>query len=308
VKSLVNESFNTLVTIGICMEISLSHIENKIFTIRGVRVMQDSDLAEMYRVETRVLNQAVKRNLERFPASFRFQLTANEFQHLISQSVTSSVTHGGRRNSPYVFTEQGVAMLSAVLRSDIAVQVSIQIMQAFVAMRKTLGQLHGVIQRLEGLELKQWQTDSQLEQVLKALEKYHKPHQGIFFEGQLFDAHVFASDLIKQASKSVVLVDNYVDETTLLLLSKRKKQVACTVYTRIHAALAKDLDKHNQQYPAITLLENRGSHDRFLILDDTQLYHIGASLKDLGNKCFAFSRMDEVLPELSTKLLKPLKP
>jgi hypothetical protein len=195
-------------------------------------------------------------------------------------------------------------MLSVRLRSDIAVKVSIQIMQAFIAMRKTLGQLHGVIQRLEGVELKQLQTDTKLEQVLKALEKDISPKQGIFFEGQLFDAHVFVSDLIKKANKSLLIIDNYVDESTLLLLSKRKKQVSCTVYTRISAALKKDLEKHNQQYRAISLVENRSSHDRFIILDNTQLYHIGASLKDLGNKCFAFSRMDDVLPELTTKLLK----
>jgi len=171
-------------------------------------------------------------------------------------------------------------------------------------MRKTLGQLHGVLQRLEGVELKQLQTDSKLEQVLKALEKDLTPKQGIFFEGQLFDAHVFASNLIKQAQKSLVLVDNYVDETTLLLLSKRAKAVSCTLHTRINAALKKDQEKHSQQYPAIHLVENRSSHDRFLILDNTELYHIGASLKDLGNKCFAFSRLDDFLPDLQTKLLK----
>jgi hypothetical protein len=194
-------------------------------------------------------------------------------------------------------------MLSAVLNTEVAILVSIQIIQAFVAMRKTLGQLQGVIQRLEGIEIKQLQTDNKLEQVLKALEKDQPAKQGIFFEGQLFDAHVFACDLIKQASKTLVIIDNYVDESTLLLLSKRKKQVSCTVHTRINATLKKDLEKYNQQYPAIALVENRSSHDRFIVIDNTELYHIGASLKDLGNKCFAFSRMDKVLPELTSKLL-----
>ena len=286
------------------MEMSINKIEKSIYTIRGLQVMLDSDLAEMYQVETKVLNQAVKRNLDRFPKEFRFQLTHTEMNHLRSQFVTSSSTHGGRRVLPFVFTEQGVSMLSAVLRSEIAVKVSIQIIQAFVAMRKTLGQLHGVIQRLEGVEIKQLQTDRKLEQVLKALENDQPAKQGIFFEGQLFDAHVFACDLIRVATKTLVIIDNYVDETTLLLLSKRKKQVSCTVHTRITAALQRDLEKHNQQYPAIALLENRSSHDRFIIIDNTQLFHIGASLKDLGNKCFAFSRMDHVLPELATKLLK----
>jgi hypothetical protein len=286
------------------MEITINQIENKIHSIRGMQVMLDSDLALMYQVQPRILNQSVKRNSERFPENFCFQLTVEEWQTLRSQFVTLEGGKGKHRKYlPYVFTEQGVSMLSAVLRSDIAIKVSIQIMQAFVAMRKTMGQLHGLIQRLEGVEMRQLQTDSKLEQVLKALEKHQPAKQGIFFQGQLFDAHVFVSDLIKQAQKSLVVIDNYVDETTLLLLSKRKKLVNCKVHTRINETLKKDIEKHNLQYPAISLLENRSSHDRFIIIDNTQLYHIGASLKDLGNKCFAFSRMDNILPELTSKLL-----
>jgi hypothetical protein len=285
------------------MEISISKIEKSIYTIRGFQVMLDSDLAEMYQTETKYINRAVNRNPSRFPEAFAFELTQDEWTNLKFQIGTSSAQHGGRRKLPTVFTEQGVSMLSAVLNTEVAILVSIQIIQAFVAMRKTLGQLQGVIQRLEGIEIKQLQTDNKLEQVLKALEKDQPAKQGIFFEGQLFDAHVFVSDLIKQASKTLVIIDNYVDESTLLLLSKRKKQVSCTVHTRINATLRKDLEKHNQQYPAIDLVENRSSHDRFIVIDNTQLYHIGASLKDLGNKCFAFSRMDEVLPELTSKLL-----
>ncbi len=285
------------------MEITVNQIENRIYTIRGIQVMLDSDLAEMYDVETKVLNQAVKRNLDRFPNEFRFQLTKDELDNLRSQIVTSSLSHGGRRGLPYVFTEQGVSMLSAVLRSNTAIKVSIQIIQAFVTMRKTFANLHGLIQRLEGLESKQLITDSKLEKVLKALEKDSQPKQGVFFEGQLFDAHVFASDLIKKAQKSLVLVDNYIDETTLLLLSKRKKGGECMVHTRNNATLKKDIEKHNLQYPEISVIENRNSHDRFLVIDNTDLYHIGASLKDLGNKCFAFSRMDDLLGDLQTKLL-----
>ncbi|EON75340.1 hypothetical protein ADIS_4044 [Lunatimonas lonarensis] len=295
------------------MELVKENIENKIFTIRGVQVMLDADLAEMYQVETKVLNQAVKRNIDRFPESFRFQLTNEEawevkLSSMVSSSRSQIVTLKTKRGHnikylPYAFTEQGVAMLSAVLRSEIAVKVSIQIMQAFVAMRKTLGNLHGVIQRLEGVELRQLQTDSKLEQIFQALEKDSKPTQGIFFEGQLFDAHVFASDLVKKAKKSILLLDNYVDETTLLLLSKRKKGVSCIIYTRIKPVLQKDLEKHNKQYDPITLIENKGSHDRFLILDDQELYHIGASLKDLGHKCFAFSRMDDLLETIKLNLL-----
>jgi hypothetical protein len=287
------------------MEISIKKIENKIFTIRGVQVMLDSDLAEMYQVELKVLNQSVKRNSDRFPDFFYFQLNDEEWKSLRSQIVTLEGGKGKHRKYlPYVFSEQGVSMLSAVLRSDFAIKVSIQIIQAFVAMRKTLTNLQGVIQRLEGLEIKQLQTDGKLEMVLNALEANTPPKQGIFFEGQLFDAHVFASDLVKQAQKSILLVDNYVDENTLLLLSKRKKGVRCIVHTRLHSVLQKDIEKHNKQYPNIDLIENKSSHDRFLILDDPMLYHIGASLKDLGNKCFAFSRMDNLLDDVQTKLLK----
>lgn len=216
--------------------------------------MLDADLAEMYQVEIRILNQAVKRNVERFPANFRFQLTSDEWESLRSQFVILEEGKGKHRKYlPYAFTEQGLAMLSAVLRSEIAIKVSIQIMQAFVAMRKTLGNLHGVIQRLEGVELKHLQTHNKLEQIFQALEKDTKPTQGIFFEGQLFEAHVFASDLVKKAKKSIVLLDNYVDEITLLLLSKRSKGVSCIVNTRIKPVLQKDLEKHNKQYEPITL-------------------------------------------------------
>lgn len=284
------------------MEISISKIEKSIYTIRDVQIILDKDLALFYDVKPIRLREQIKRNPNRFPPDFVFQLNEKEIEHLVSQNaIPSKQSLGG--HLPLVFTEQGVAAVSGVIRSEKANQVSVIIARAFVAMRKTLGQLQGVIQRLEGIEIKQLQTDNKLEQVLKALEKDQPAKQGIFFEGQLFDAHVFACDLIKQASKTLVIIDNYVDESTLLLLSKRKKQVSCTVHTRINATLNKDLEKYNQQYPAIALVENRSSHDRFIVIDNTQLYHIGASLKDLGNKCFAFSRMDKVLPELTSKLL-----
>lgn len=285
------------------MELVKSNIENKIYLIRGIQVMLDSDLAELYHSETKFINRAVKRNASRFPEEFMFQLTEQEWQHLRFQSGTSSEGHGGRRYLPCVFTEQGIAMLSAVLHTETAVNVSVDIMKAFVAMRKSLGQLHGLLQRMESLELKQLNTDQKLERIFELLNKEISPRQGIFFEGQLFDAHVFVSNLIKTAKKSIIVMDNYVDETTLLLLSKRDEDVECKVLTRINAALKKDLEKHNQQYPGIELIENRGSHDRFIIIDNTHLYHFGASLKDLGKKCFAFSQMDNLLPDLKEKLL-----
>lgn len=286
------------------MELVKSNIENKIYTVRGLQVMLDSDLAELYNTETKFINRAVKRNIDRFPTEFMFQLTEQEWQSLRFQFGTSNENHGGRRYHPNVFTEQGIAMLSSVLHTEIAVKVSIQIMKAFVAMRKSLGQLHGLLQRMEGLEIKQLNTDNKIEQIFKKLDNQITPNQGIFFEGQLFDAHVFVSSLIKMAEKSIIVVDNYIDETTLLMLSKRNDNVNCRVLTRINKALKNDLEKHNKQYPPIELIENTASHDRFIIIDNEHLYHFGASLKDVGKKCFAFNKMDSLISDIQSKLLQ----
>jgi len=286
------------------MDINAIKIENKIYYLRGLNVMLDSDLAELYQMDTKRINEQVKRNHKRFPENFMFQVNHEEWEYLKSQFATSLSKQGGRRKIPYVFTEQGVAMLSAVLNSEIAIQVSIQIIQTFIAMRRTLGNLTGIIQRLDDLEIRQLKTDGKLEKIFNALEIDIQPKQGVFYEGQLFDAHVFVSSIIKQAKKSLVLIDNYVDENTLLLLSKRKLGVTCMIYTRLNSVINRDLEKHNKQYQKINLTENSGSHDRFIIIDDILLYHFGASLKDLGNKCFAFSRMDSLLMDIKSKLLK----
>jgi hypothetical protein len=285
------------------------NIESRIFTIRQVQVMLDSDLAILYQTETKFINRAVKRNPQRFPNEFMFQLTEKEYTALKYQFGTSS-EHGGRRTLPFVFSEQGVAMLSGVLNTERAITASIQIMQAFVTMRKFLFNNASVFQRLDQVELKQLKTDEKLEQVFKALETGKpEPDKGIFFDGQIFDAYVFVADLVKNATKSIILIDNYIDESTLLLLTKRKTDVAAVIYTKsISAPLQVDLDKHNAQYPMIEIKIYPKSHDRFLIIDDTELYHIGASLKDLGKKWFAFSRMDDltqmILENLQSKTSK----
>jgi hypothetical protein len=282
------------------MSTELERIEERIFTIRNQQVMMDRDLGGMYQVETRVINQAVKRNQERFPESFLFQLTQEEIDQfpqmnsdsLRSQSVISN-KKGGRRYLPYAFTEQGVAMLSAVLRSDIAIQVSIQIMNAFISMRKQIASNQLLFQRLDRIELKQIESDQKFERIFKALEsKNPTPSQGIFFDGQVFDAYHFVSDLIRKAEKSIILLDNYIDDAVLTLLAKRREGVKCTIGTKsISKQLKLDLDKFNSQYPPIDLLLFEKSHDRFLILDKKEIYHIGASIKDLGKKWFAFSKM-----------------
>lgn len=291
-------------------------IENRIHTIRGIQVMLDSDLAELYQVEVKVLNQAVRRNLNRFPENFRFQLEENDFQilksfpnnsthSLRSQIVTLKNRRGKHRKYlPYAFTEQGVAMLSAVLRSEIAVQVSIQIMQAFVSMRKFLLQNASVFQRLDHLEIKQVQTDEKIERIFKALEAGQpEPDKGIFFDGQIFDAYAFVSDMIKKAQNEIILIDNYPDESILTLLSKRAKGVQATIYTKsISKVFQLDLEKHHAQYQEIQIKLFTQSHDRFLLIDEKELYHIGASLKDLGKKWFAFSRMDSMAEILLSQL------
>lgn len=276
----------------------LPFVQQRIFTLRGQQVMIDRDLAELYGVETKALNQAVKRNAERFPAEFCFQLTKGEKNQLVTNCDRfESLKHSS--TMPYAFTEQGVAMLSAVLRSATAVQVSIQIMQAFVAMRRLLASHEPLLQRLDTLEKRQIgheiSTDARFEQIFSALDaRQGEPAQGVFFDGQIFDAYTFVSDLLRQAKKSIVLIDNYVDDSVLVQLGKRRAGVSALILTRsISKALAQDLAKHNEQYPPIEVREFADSHDRFLILDGKTVYHLGASLKDLGKKWFAFSRMDK---------------
>jgi len=295
------------------------NIKNCIYNIRGMQVMIDEELAQMYEVTVKRLNEQVKRNIDRFPEKFRFQLTTDEYEslrlqisesnknhlrsqnatlnnnNLKSQSVTLKNGRGKHRKYlPYVFTEQGVAMLSAVLRSETAVKVSIQIMDAFVEMRKFLINNALVFQRLDKVELKQIETDKKIDEIFNAIQsKELAPKQGIFFNGQIFDAYTFVSDLIRSAKKSIILIDNYIDDTVLTLFAKRKKSVKATIFTKkISKQLSLDIDKFNSQYEPIEVKIFKDAHDRFLILDEKEVYHFGASLKDLGKKWFAFSKMD----------------
>ena len=279
------------------------NIENRIFSIRGIQVMIDRDLAELYSVETKVLNQAVKRNIERFPDLFRFQLSANEKAELVTNCDRfENMKHASIL--PHAFTEQGVAMLSAVLRSEAAVKVSIQIIIAFVEMRKVLLNNALMIQRLDKIEHRQLESEHKFEQIFKALERnIPEPEMGIFFEGQIFDAYIFVVGLLKKANCSILLIDNYVDESVLTLFAKRNPEVVATIFThKISPQLQLDLFKYNAQYPAIELKTLAHCHDRFLVIDKKELYHFGASLKDLGRKWFAFSRMDSLISDLLNKL------
>ena len=324
-------------------------IEPLIRTIRGQHVLLDSDLAILYGVETKRLNEQVKRNIERFPDDFMFQLTKVELINLKSQIATSSATndslrsqivtlntenysirsqnatlnegtnlrsqiatssHGGMRYLPYAFTENGIAMLSSVLRSPIAIQVNIRIMRAFTAMRQFIASNAQIFQRLDVMEQNQLaltahqtETDHKLEEVFRRLDSGNvQPHQGIFYDGQIFDAYTFINDRIREATTRIILIDNYIDDSVLTILSKRADKVTATIYTKKPSAqLQLDIQKHNAQYPPIDIVTFDRSHDRFLCIDET-VYHLGASIKDLGKKWFAFNRMEMPTTELLQKM------
>ena len=266
------------------------NIQNRIYTVRGVQVMLDHDLATLYEVKTKVLNQAVKRNVDRFPEQFMFQLSKKEYKFIRSQFVTLKIGQGQHRKYlPCVFTEQGVSMLSAVLKSDVAIEVSIKIIDSFVQMRHFLSQNAEIFTRLKRLEKYKEVSSKQLEIVLKALEdKTIKPKQGIFYDGQVFDAYSLLTDIVRISKKSIILIDNYVDDSVLQLFTKRNKGVAVTIYTKnISKTLKQDLIKFNKQYDTIEIKKFDKAHDRFLIIDEKEVYHFGASLKDLGKKWFA---------------------
>ena len=284
-------------------------MQNIIYTIRGVQVMLDRDLAHFYGIENRALKQAVKRNPARFPDDFMFELSDSEIELLVSQNVIPSKKHlGGAR--PYAFTEQGVASLSSVLQSESAIAINIQIMRAFVTMRRFIAANAQIFQRLDTVERKQIEykadADKNFEKIFNAIEsKDIRPKQGIFFNGQIFDAYRFVSDLFRTARKSIIIIDNYIDDTVLAHLTKRHENVTVTILTKsISKHLVLDVKKFNEQYPAIEIKEFNNAHDRFIIIDRNTVYHFGASLKDLGKKWFAFSKMDIGAVEMLGRLDK----
>lgn len=271
--------------------LSEESIRNKIHAIRGLQVMLDRDLAKLYNLETRALKQAVNRNMKRFPEDFMFILNEKEIDIMVSQNVIPSKQQLGGA-LPYAFTEQGVANLSSVLNNDKAIEVNIQIMRAFVAMRRFLQKNAEIFRRLDSVERKQIVYDENFEKIFNAIERKNiKYKQGIFFDGQIFDAFHFVSDIIRSAKKSIVLVDNYIDDSVLVLFNKRDEKVKVTIFTREIPNL--DLKKYNSQYGPVEIREFKNAHDRFLIIDDKEIYHFGASIKDLGKKWFAFSKLDK---------------
>ena len=284
-------------------------IKSLIYVVRGQQVMLDSDLAMIYQVETKVFNQAVSRNIERFPENFRFQLTKEEFDTLRSQIATSD-GRGGRRYRPYMFTEQGIAMLSGVLRSDVAVQASIRIMNTFVEMRRFIANHALLFEKVSDIELKQLEyqknTDEKFDKVFRYIEDHAESEQKIFFDGQIYDAFNLITSIIRKAQKEIILIDGYVDVDTLNILAKKNAGVDVKIYIYASAQLTnRDAAKFNAQYPTLTVKKTQVFHDRFIILDGGTAYHIGASIKDAGKKCFAISLIDD--PGVVTDLLNRLK-
>lgn len=280
------------------------YIQSCIYVIRGKQVILDRDLAQLYQVETSQLNRQVKRNIQRFPGDFMFQLTKEEADSLKCQNGTSS-WGGDRRALPHAFTEQGVSMLAGLLRSEVAINANIAIMRAFVAMRRFLSANAGMFQRIERLERHQMLTDQKMEQVLKRMDELAPaitPEQ-IFATGCVWDAWSYVSQLVRSAKQRIILIDNFVDERVLLLLTKRADGVSATIHSRYTQQFLLDLEKHNGQYEPIGFVQTpHKSHDRFLIIDD-EVYLMGASIKDMGTSLCAITRL-EMKPDTIMSLLK----
>ena len=270
-----------------------SDIQNMIYTFRGKQVMIDRDLASLYQVQTKRLNEQVKRNSGRFPAEFCFKLSDKEKDELVANCDRFKTLKHSSSN-PYAFTEQGIAMLSAVLKSDIAVEVSIKIMNSFVKMRKFLLSNKEMFARLDRVELKQLETDQKLEEVFNYIATNTEVKQNIFFDGQIYDAFSFIVGLVQKAKKEIILIDNYVDVHTLNILCKKDKGVDIIVATAGKGGLStKDITKFNAQYPKLLVKTTTDFHDRFLIIDKTEVYHIGASIKDAGKKSFGITKIED---------------
>ena len=295
-------------------------IKSLIYCIRGKQVMLDSDVAMLYHYETKKINQAVKRNIDRFPEKFCFQLTEEEFLNLRSQFVTlneininaeqennwsqfvtssksDNSKHRGKKYLPYVFTEQGIAMLSGLLKNDIAVQVSIHIMDAFVEMRKFISINGQVFERLTNVEYRLLEHDNKFNQVFNELQKNKEQEfkQKIFFKGQIWDSYELIIDIIKTAQSKIVIIDNYIDDTILKMLQKKNKNVQAIILTSQNCNITKlDIKKFNEQYGVLKIARTDKFHDRFIIIDNKELYHCGASLKDLGKKCFGINKIEGI--------------
>lgn len=287
--------------------ITSNDIETKIYTIRATQVMLDRDLATIYGVETKRINEAVRNNKDKFPSDFYFELSDIELDNLRSKFSTFKASLNNRKYAPKVFTEQGIYMLATILKSKVASDVTISIIRTFADMRRFVHLNKNLFEEMDGIKKQQWlyekEANNKFEKLFNALEdKKLETTQGIFYDGQIYDAYSFISNLIREAKKEIILIDNYIDDTTLTLFSK-VPNTQVTIYTNaISKQLKLDFEKYSAQYKNVKLQTFKNSHDRFLIIDSSDIYHIGASLKDLGKKWFAFSKINISISNILDKL------
>ena len=304
------EQENSIVTMNNesnMMKFEIEDIKKKIYTIRGKQVMLDSDVAKLYKYETKNVNKTMKRNIDRFPEDFCFQITEEEKKALRFQNGTLELQNGKGQHTkylPYAYTEQGIAMLSGLLKNEIATQVSINIMRAFIEMRKFLASNGQVFERLTTVEYKLLEQDKKFDRIFNQLDMNPNIKQRVFFEGQIWDSYNLIVNIVKRAESKILIIDNYIDDSILEMLSKKKKGVEVVILTSNNSSILKlDIQKFNKEYPILKVAITNKFHDRFIIIDNKELYHCGASLKDLGKKCFAISKIEDngILNSLSQK-------
>ena len=287
--------------------VNSEEIKNLIYTIRGKQVMLDSDVAMLYHYETKNVNKAMKRNIERFPEDFCFQLTNDEFKNLRFQfgTLNKKVNNGKvtRKYLPYVYTEQGISMLAGVLKNDIAVQVSISIIRAFIEMRKFISSNSQIFERLTNVEYKLLEHDKKFDEIFDSLLKKEEFKQKIFFGGQIYDAYSLVIDIIKRAKNKIIIIDNYIDDSIFKIIIKKNRNVEVVILTSKKSNISKlDMQQFNKEYPILKVAKTDKFHDRFIIIDNKELYHCGASIKDLGKKCFGINKIDDI--EIINKFVK----
>ncbi len=272
-------------------------IRNLIYNIRGKQVMLDSDVATLFEYATKDLNRNVKNNIERFPEYYCFQLTNEEYKSLRCKNFTLNENGRGqhRKYLPYVFTEYGITMLAGLLKSEVAVNVSIRIVNTFIEMRKFLSSNNQIFERLTSVEYKLLDHDKKFDEVFNQLQLEENIKQRIFFDGQIYDAYSIIVDIIKKANSKILIIDNYIDDSILKMLAKKKNNVEVVILTSDKSNIENlDIKKFNKEYPILKVAKTNKFHDRFIIIDNKEMYHLGASIKDLGKKCFAINRIEDI--------------
>ena len=285
-------------------EISNEEIKKLIYTIRGKQVMLDSDVARLFKYATKDLNRNVKNNIERFPEYYCFQLTNEEYKSLRCKNFTLNENGRGqhRKYLPYVFTEYGITMLAGLLKSEVAVNVSIKIVNTFIEMRKFISANGQLFERLTNVEYKLLEHDKKFDEIFNQLQHEENIKQKIFFEGQIYDAYSIIIDIIRKANKKILIIDNYINDSILKMLTKKKNNVEVIILTSNKSNIQNiDVQKFNKEYPVLKISKTNKFHDRFIIIDNKEMYHLGASIKDLGKKCFGINRIEDI--EIINKII-----